>query len=168
MREPIPAARSLNLSQSDYPGGIQIWGSNPAIIWSAAKEEEAGIHVHAFRNEGDRPEIDDTFSTVIIDGVTLDPAMVRTLMAQNGLPHIECRIFSMRCVDCDRPAFDEDEEAFTPETGRRCSHCGGSLNGSGRVRKAISNPLVEVLERLSLKAAQSPQRHSLGFLAETL
>ena len=168
MREPVPAGRSLNISQSDYPGGIQIWGSNPAIIWSAAKAEEAGIHVHAFRSEGDRPEIDDTFYTVIIDGVTLDPAMVRTLMAQNGLPHIEGRIFSMRCVDCDRPAFDEDEEAFTPETGRRCSQCGGSLNGSGRVRKAISNPLVEALERLSLKAPQSPQRHSLGFLPETL
>jgi hypothetical protein len=167
-REPVPAGRSLDIRQSDYPGGIQIWGSNPAIIWSAAQAEEAGIHVHAFKAEGDQPEIDDTFSMVIIDGVTLDPAMVRTLMAQNGLPHIESRVFSMRCSDCNRPAFDEDEDAFTPESGRRCSHCGGSLNGSGRVRKAISNPLIEVLERLSLKSPQSPQRHSLGFLPETL
>lgn len=167
-REPVPAGRTLNISQSDYPGGMQIWGSNPAIIWSAAKAEEAGIHVHAFKGDSDRPEIDDTFSTVTIDGVTLDAAMVRTLMAQNGLPHIAGRVFSMRCVDCNRPAFDADEAAFTPEVGRRCSKCGGSLRGSGRLRKAIANPLVEVLERLSLKASRSPQRHSLGFLPETL
>jgi hypothetical protein len=167
-REPVPAGRLLNISQSDYPGGMQIWGSNPSIIWSAAKAEEAGIHVHAFKGQSDRPEIDDTFSTVTIDGVTLDPAMVRTLMAQNGLPHLEGRVSSMRCMACNSPAFDEDEEAFTPEAGRRCSRCGGNLTGSGRVRKAISNPLVEVLERLSLKAPRSPQRHSLGLLPETL
>jgi NAD-dependent SIR2 family protein deacetylase len=100
--------------------------------------------------------------------VTLDPAMVRTLMAQNGLPHIEGRVFSMRCVDCDRPAFDEDDEAFTPATVRRCSQCGGNLTGSGRVRKAISNPLIEVLERLADKAPRALQQHSLGFLPETL
>jgi hypothetical protein len=167
-REPIPAWRSLDIRQSKYRGGIQIWGSNPAIIWSAAKAGEAGIHVHAFKGEGDHPEIDDTFSTVIIDGVTLDPAMVRTLMAQNGLPHIQGRVFSMRCVDCNRAAFDEDEEAFTPEVGRRCSRCGGKLSGSGRVRKAIANPLVEILEQLAVRAPRPPQRHSLGFLPETL
>jgi hypothetical protein len=167
-REPVPAGRSLDIRQSDYPGGIQIWGSNPAIIWSAAKAEEAGIHVHAFKAEGDRPQIDDTYSSVIIDGVILDPATVRTLMAQNGLPHIAGRVFSMRCMACNSPSFDEDEEAFTPEVGRRCSHCGGNLTGSRRVRKAISNPLVEVLERLSSKAPRPPQRHSLGFLPETL
>jgi hypothetical protein len=167
-RAPIPAGQPLNISQSDYPGGIQIWGSNPAIIWSAAKAEQAGIHVHAFKRQNDRTDIDETFSTVTIDGVTLDPAMVRTLMAQNGLPHIEGRVFSMRCIDCNRPAFDEDEEAFTPEIGRRCSQCGGNLSGSGRVRKAIANPLLEILERLAVKAPRPPQRHSLGFLPETL
>jgi hypothetical protein len=167
-REPVPAELSLDIRQSDYTGGIQIWGSNPAIIWSAAKAEEAGIHVHAFKGESDRPDIDNTFSTVAIDGVTLDPAMVRTLMAQNTLPHIVGRVFPMRCVDCNRPAFDEDEEAFTPEVGRRCSKCGGDLGGSGRLRKAIANPLIEVLERLSSKAPRLPQRQSLGFLPETL
>jgi hypothetical protein len=167
-REPIPAGRSLDIRQADYPGGIQIWGSNPAIIWSAAKSEEAGIHVHAFTNEGERLEVDETFSTVTIDGVTLDPTMVRTLMAQNGLPHIAGRLFSMRCMACGRPAFDEDEDAFTPEIGRRCSHCGGDLTGSGRVRKAISNPLIDVLERLSAKATRPLQNHSLGLLPETL
>jgi hypothetical protein len=158
----------LRLTQQQYPGGIQIWGSNPAIIWSAEKAEEEGIHIHAFKGDETTPDIDDTFSTVTIDGVTLDPDMVRTLMAQNALPHIAGRVFSWRCDDCDRPAFDEDEAAFTPEVGRRCSNCGGSLSGSGRLRKAIANPLIEILEGLSFKAPRSPQRHSLGFLPETL
>ena len=167
-RKPIPAARPLHIRQQDYPGGIQIWGSNPAIIWSAAKSEDEGIHVHAFKGQDGRADPDGTFSTVTIDGVTLDPVMVRTLMAQNALPHIAGRVFSMKCVDCNRPAFDADEAAFTPEVGRRCSKCSGSLSGSGRLRKAIANPLVEVLERLSFKAPRSPQRRSLGLLPETL
>ena len=36
-REPVEAPKVLSLRQSDYPGGIQIWGSNPAIIWSSEK-----------------------------------------------------------------------------------------------------------------------------------
>src|ERR1700736_2994023 len=94
--------------------------------------------------------------------------MVRTLMAPNALPHITGRVFSMKCVDCKRPACDSDEAAFTPQAGRRCSKCGGSLSGSGRLRKAIANPLVEILERLAVKAPRPPQPHSLGFLPETL
>ena len=168
VRKPVPANRSLNINQSDYPDGIQIWGSNPAIIWSAEKAEEEGIHVHAFKGGSDWPIVDDTFSTVIIDGVTLDPAMVRTLMAQNSLPHIAGRVFSLRCSNCSCPAFDEDKEAFTPQVGRRCAQCGGNLTGLGRVRKAISNPLIETLERLASNAPRRPQRHSLGFLPETL
>jgi NAD-dependent SIR2 family protein deacetylase len=167
-RHPVPAGRSLSLSQEKYPGGIQIWGSNPAIIWSAEKSEEEGIHVHAFKGDDDTPDLDDTFSKVTINGVTLDPMMVRTLMAQNALPHIAGRVFSMKCVDCNRPAFDTDEAAFTPKVGRRCSKCGGSLTGAGRLRKAIANPIIGVLERLSFKAPRSPQRHFLGFLPETL
>jgi hypothetical protein len=167
-REPVLAPRDLHINQSDYPGGIQIWGSNPAIIWSAEKAEEAGIHVHAFKAASELPDIDDTFSAVTIDGVTLNPAAVRTLMAQNALPHLAGRVFSMKCVKCNHLASDEGAKAFTPEIGRQCSQCGGNLTGSGRVRKVISNPLIEVVGRLASNAPRQPQRHSLGFLSETL
>ncbi len=86
-QKPTEAPKSLSLRQRDYPGGIQIWGSNPAIFWSSEKPEEEGIHVHAYKREGELPNPDDTFSSVEIDGVRLDPVMVRTLMAQNSLPH---------------------------------------------------------------------------------
>jgi hypothetical protein len=112
--------------------------------------------------------LDDTFSEVRIDDVNLDPLMVRALMAQNALPHVEGRVLPMKCIDCGRPAFDAGEQAFTPAAGRKCSKCGGNLRGPGRLRKTIANPLVEILDRLSVNALRYPQKHSLGFLPETL
>lgn len=91
-RKPVRAAKVLSLRQNDYAGGIQVWGSNAAIVWSSEKAEEEGIHVHAYKAEGEVAKPDDTFSAVEIDGVRLDPAMVRTLMAQNSLPHLEARV----------------------------------------------------------------------------
>jgi hypothetical protein len=54
--------------------------------------EEEGIRVHAFRALGKEPEIDDTVAQVSIDGISLDAARVRTLMAQSVLPHIRGRV----------------------------------------------------------------------------
>ncbi|MGH9422483.1 MAG: hypothetical protein ACRD3J_21080, partial [Thermoanaerobaculia bacterium] len=68
--------------QDEFPGGIQIWGSNPAFLWTGSRCEEEGIHIHAFTSDKTKPDVDDTFGTVIIDGVELDAAMVRTFMAQ--------------------------------------------------------------------------------------
>ena len=32
-------------------GGLLIWGSNPAILWTATRDEEAGVHAHAYMAE---------------------------------------------------------------------------------------------------------------------
>jgi hypothetical protein len=61
-RQPTKAAKTLSIRQSDYPGGIQVWGSNHAIIWSSEKAEEEGIHVHAYKRDSELPDCDDTFS----------------------------------------------------------------------------------------------------------
>ena len=70
---PKPSKKKLHIRQVDFPGGIQIWGSNPAFIWTSETTEAEGIHVHAFRENGDQPEPDETYSQVTIDGVNLDP-----------------------------------------------------------------------------------------------
>jgi hypothetical protein len=55
-----PAGRTLDIRQSDYPGGIQIWGSNPAFLWTSSVREEEGIHVHASRTDDEQdPVIDE-------------------------------------------------------------------------------------------------------------
>jgi hypothetical protein len=70
-----PASMVLDVKQRDYPGGIQMWGSNPAILWTAARSEDEGIHIHAFSADA-QILIDDTFASVCIDGVDFDPTAV--------------------------------------------------------------------------------------------
>lgn len=168
-KKPVKATKPpLSLRQCDYPGGIQIWGSNPAIIWSAQKPEEEGIHVHAYLRDSELPDIDDTFPAVEIDGVKLNPAMVRTLMAQNSLPHLERRVVSLRCEACGHLEFHDGESAFTPMVGSRCSKCSKSLSSPTRLRRTIGNPLIATLERIAQYAPRPPQTHATGLLPETL
>lgn len=167
-RQPRKAKRKIRIRQEAYPGGIQIWGSNPAIIWSSKLDEEEGIHVHAFDRDGAEAIEDDTFSEVTLDGVRLDPKMVRTLMAQNALPHLEGRVVSLECDKCGNSEFSVGEGAFTPTTHHRCSKCRKHIRVPGRLRKVIANPMVAILERLAADAPRAPQKNSIGLLPETL
>jgi hypothetical protein len=162
------AAKATKIRQVDYPGGIQIWGSNPAILWTSSKKEAEGIHVHAFITEGGKPEIDDTFSRVTIDGINIDPTMVRFLMAQSALPHITGRVINVQCTECYESHFDTGEPAFTPHETYTCKKCGKEFRSRGRLRKTIGNPLVGILKRLSQNAPRAPQRHESYLLPETL
>ncbi len=167
-RQPTEAVKPLAFRQRDYPGGIQIWGSNPAIIWTSEKPEEEGIHVHAYKRDGELANPDETFSAVEIDDMRLDPVMVRTLMAQNSLPHLESRVVPLKCDCCDAMEFSAGEQAFTPVAGHTCSKCGGHLRGPTRFRRTIGNPLIATLERLAGSAPRPPQKHATGLLPETL
>jgi hypothetical protein len=35
--------RTLNIQQSEFPGGLQIWGSNQAVLWTGPEAEWEGI-----------------------------------------------------------------------------------------------------------------------------
>jgi hypothetical protein len=154
--------RPLVIRQRDYPAGIQIWGSSPAILWTNRSQEEEGIHVHAFERNADDPEhptIDETFSTVTIDGVELDPTKVRILMAQRALPFLKGRVLSIQCPKCGTPQFDGGAFAFAPTALRACGRCRLEFGASGRLRKIIANPLVDVLNELAKTAPRAPQLH---------
>jgi hypothetical protein len=166
-RAPKPTKRNLDIRQADYPGGIQIWGSNPAFIWTSKTAEEEGIHVHAYRDEK-CPEIDETYGSVRIDGITLDPVMVRLLMAQAILPSLKDRLESVTCTSCRKGILSEGEFAFTPVTTHRCNHCSREVPTSGRVRKVVSNPLPRVLAELAACAVRVPRKHDLELLPETI
>jgi hypothetical protein len=162
------AEQPINFKQEDYPGGIQIWGSNPALLWTSHKNEEAGIHIHAFGEDLSKPKLDDTYSNVVIDGVRLNPAMVRLFMAQSALPHIEGRVISLKCLQCGLSHLDEGEAAFTPHHIHVCRRCGYEFKSNRRVRKTIANPIIELFERLSQHAIRPPRRHASNLLPETL
>ena len=165
----IPAPKNFDMKQSDFPGGIQIWGSNPAFLWTQSKDEEEGIHVHAFIMEGqEEPTIDDTFAEVIIDGIQLDPHMVRVLMAQNVLPSLNGRVRSMGCPHCGQSGFDGGEAAYVPGPTHICPECGRQFPTVGRLRNVVVNPLPAILEELAKKAPRSPQQHRLELMPENL
>lgn len=145
---PLPSRQALSISTADFPGGLAVWGSNPAVLWTAERNEEAGIHVHAWE-DSQRLVIDDTFGSVIIDGLRLDDAQVRTLMVQKSLRHLVGRVVSLACPSCGLPHFDTGELAMRPHEEHQCDGCGASFRGRSRHRSLISNPLVDALRHLT-------------------
>jgi hypothetical protein len=73
--------RALNLDE--YAGcSYTVWASTPAVIWTAARPQELGIHVHV--HDGNRRVIDDTFGEVILNGVRLErSALIQEMMAKS-------------------------------------------------------------------------------------
>lgn len=60
--------RCLNLD--DYKGhSYTVWASTSAIVWTARRPQEYGIHVHV--HDGTHRIIDDTFGQVILNGKAL-------------------------------------------------------------------------------------------------
>lgn len=167
-QKPLPATESLCIRQSEYPGGIQIWGSNPAFIWNSELPEREGIHVHAFDGNSRKPAVDETFQSVTIDGVELDAAMVRILMAQMTLPSLKDRVVTINCSSCAKSQYSLGDFAFTPIMDHTCDQCGCQTKPTGRRRKVIANPLVGILEQLAKGAPRQPQMHDLGLMPETL
>lgn len=166
-QRPKLSKRKLNIKQADFPCGIQVWGSNPALIWTSDRAEEEGIHVHAFFQSGN-PDPDETYGEVTIDGVKLNPTMVRVLMAQSALPSIRNRVVSISCPSCHEDTFSKGEFAFTPDATYNCERCGRVFRSLGRLRKTIANPLPGILARLAEKAPSPPQQHDMGLMPETL
>jgi transposase-like protein len=157
------APKNLNIKQSDFPCGIQIWGSNPAFLWTQHKDEESGIHVHAHLSEtDDEPAIDDTFGKVTIDGISLDPEMVRVLMAQSVLPILKDRVQSIDCPACKKPHFDSGEAAYTPSSTHKCAECGHEFSTPGRMRKTVINPLPTILAELAKRTTRTRQDARFG------
>lgn len=51
---PITPDETLHLDFSDYPGGIALWGSVPAVYDTTIQPVDRGIHVHARSIKGAR------------------------------------------------------------------------------------------------------------------
>ncbi len=163
---PRRAKRCIAIRQTEYPGGIQIWGSNPALLWTVPRNEEEGIHVHAFAEDETTLLIDETFSQVSVDGLKLNAKLVRVMMAQTALPYISGRVIDISCGKCGKPHFDDGELTITPHDDHICVSCGSNLRGKGRLRKTISNPMCGVLERLAITAIREPRKHQPYLIPE--
>jgi hypothetical protein len=167
--EQVPAPREIQIDQRDFPEGIQVWGSNAAIIWTAEKPEETGIHLHCFNSLDDAfPKIDNTYSRVTIDGVELNADHIRTYMAQTAMPHLNGRIVSTSCPACLMEHFDRGTDAYTPHIKHMCYGCGTFFNAKGKLKKSICNPFVALRDKLAENAPNPLRSDQLGLRPETI
>lgn len=143
-----PTDRNLVLSQFELLGGVQIWGSNPAMLWTSKKLEESGVHIHGFRKQGLLPSVDETFSFVSIDGIVLDAEMVRYFMAQQALPYLKPYLCSLNCPVCGTSHFDQFDMATTPHSIHMCKTCHTKFESPNERPLSISNPFLSIRELL--------------------
>jgi uncharacterized protein (DUF983 family) len=159
-RQPVRPNRPRDIRQGDYPGGIQVWASNPALLWTAERPEEKGLHVHAFTEPG-QFAFDETFSSVIIDGIALDELQIQYLMAQQALPYLDNKVVTLRCPHCDSVHFDQGDFAFFPHTEHTCETCQHTFDTAGRRRLVVSNPFIETRDKiLAMRSPLSAPRSS--------
>lgn len=68
----ITPNREINIDEYMSQGyEFDIWSSTPAIVWTANRPQEKGIHVHIYTPGRNNIIIDETFSTVIFNKKTL-------------------------------------------------------------------------------------------------
>jgi transposase-like protein len=150
---PVRAPRNLDVQQASYPGGIQIWASNPALVWTSDRREEAGLHIHLYDSHGNIA-VDDTYDHVVIDGIELNEEHIQYFMAQQALPHLSDKIVSLVCPSCDAPHFDVGDLAFFPHSEHTCARCGLKFISKGRRKLVVGNPFMAVRASLSQVANQ--------------
>lgn len=142
------ANRRLNEPLSKYPGGIQMWASNPALLWTAAREEEEGIHFHGYAADKVTRIDDDTFDTIVLDGIEVNELQLRYFMAQQSLAHLRGRIVCLVC-DCGEALLDEGFQAYIPHSDHRCRTCGSKLTPDIKKKKVVSNPFLQTIAHLN-------------------
>jgi hypothetical protein len=110
-RAPKSSTKKLKIKQQDYPAGIQIWGSNPAFIWTGKSTEEEGIqftHTRTGRTcRRSKRRTGPSRSTA--SGST--PSLVRLYMAQAILHSVKDRLATVMCTSCGEGILSEGETA---------------------------------------------------------
>lgn len=150
---PVRARRRLDIRQADYPGGLQIWASNPALLWTSPRREQQGIHVHGWRGSETMPKLDGTFDEVRVDGLDLNEEQLRVFMIQNALTYLKGKIVALNCPACGERIFHRGEAAFRPQNEHECSACGTRF-ATPRRRRVVSNPFVATVKALRRLAKQ--------------
>ena len=78
----VDVTSSINLD--DYAGlPFQVWASTPAVLWTAERAQERGIHVHVYKDGNYL--IDDTYGTVIFKGKPLQRSDLLAVMIANTI-----------------------------------------------------------------------------------
>jgi hypothetical protein len=148
-RPTIQARRAIKIELDDWPGGIQIWGTNPALLWTSRKPEESGIHVHCYAERGlpyGQEAVDETFGSVVLNGESLDTDGIRLLMVQQHMESLRGRMACETCPSCGLKHTDKGPLAYTPHSGHDCEHCGKHFTTR---RNVVSNASLDAVRHFS-------------------
>jgi hypothetical protein len=139
--------KPLQIDQSDpiFSGGVKLWGTHSAILWTAERAEEDGVHVHAYETGSKVAAPDETYGRVIIEGVELNPRAVRSFMVLQQSELHRDKLELVRCDACGRAVVeDKAPKAITPSTEHSCE-CGHIVRSAQPV---IANEMPAVVARL--------------------
>lgn len=140
-RPRINPNREIDLTRHVDAGRyLRIWGTHEAIVWTAERAEESGIHVHVYNQQGDYV-VDETFDRVTLRGRTLDADQVRWLMLQKNLDHLTGRIQAECCQHCGADLFSLGAAAVTPPRTHQCQRCEKITTTR---KKLVLNPLASL------------------------
>jgi hypothetical protein len=141
-REPrVHPNREIDLTRHVEAGRhLRIWGTHEAIVWTAERAEETGIHVHVYNQQGDYV-VDETFDKVILRGGVIDATQVRWLMLQKSLDHLNGRIRAEHCQYCGADLFSLGAAAVSPSCTHQCQKCGRITTTQ---KKLVINPLASL------------------------
>lgn len=80
-------APNRTLNMDEYQGKhFEVWSSTPAVVWTANRPQEHGIHVHIYEHSlGGRRLVDDTFASVTLNGGNLNRSELWNQMVANTL-----------------------------------------------------------------------------------
>lgn len=142
----IRVNRKFDKVPKDFPGGLQIWGSNQAIVWTAQRSEEEGLHIHWYDENGGIID-DDTYGSVCISGKDLDVTAARLWMAQKEVPELLPHVGRVNCSRCGAPICSKDVAARRPSVSHLCSICRHTTYTEQAI---LANPIPSILRELDL------------------
>ncbi len=139
-RSCVLAPGRIEIAPDTFPGGFDIWGTSPAVLWTASRPEESGAHVHGYDSDGRSRLVDQTFGVLVVNGQTISNEALRLWQDQTGFNGV-LRPFlrTVRCPRCHRALLDKGWKAFIPHREFQC-RCGFLFFES---HATISNPICD-------------------------
>lgn len=74
--------RLITIDKNEYLGGIELYGTHKALLWTSPIPQESGIHVHCYASGGLKRVVDDTYGVVYLNETLLDLTETQLLQAQ--------------------------------------------------------------------------------------
>jgi hypothetical protein len=133
--------RQITINLAEYSGGIEIWGTAPAIFWTFKSNQDAGMHLHAFSGKT-KMTIDETYSTILVNEIEISHKSIRYFQTQMTMPHLKGKVKTVFCPSCGEAVLDTGLNAVYPHTQFTCT----KLHSFETEQAVVSNPAMTLLQ----------------------